>query len=397
MLQNLDRRPATASARRSGVWGGVSGRAAECTDVVAAVVSTPHGTADRTLLAEASSRVAASETELLEVLSDPSSGPEVLDAACSLLAVVLDAQADLRGFELRLRFRALERVHDAVDRLRRATTVRQLVDQVPRELCAAGSFDRSMLSHLRGSTWVPRRMHFDDDERHPTNLAFRDYSLQAEIALTSTMPEAELVHRRTPTLIRDRESLRRVAQPMLDVSQCSGYVAAPLITSTGVIGFLHADAFSSGRDLEPEDRDNVRAFADGLALVFERAVAEQRVEVQRRSVREAFTQAERRVRALREPTVAFPAPTPDDGPDAAVTTTAGPPEVASLTDREREIVDCLAAGASNRQVAAELVIAESTVKSHVKNVMRKLGANTRSGVVSLYLQQTIVQQGRPRA
>ncbi len=366
------------------------GRVRECADAAAAV-AVPGGTVDRALLADVTARIAASEAELLAVLADPASTPLVLDAACSALTELLDTQAELRGFELRLRFRALERVHEAVDRLRRAPTVRQLVESVPRELCAAGAFDRAMISHLRGSTWVPRRMHFESDERHPTNLAFRDYSLQAEIALTSTMPEAELVHRRTPTLIRDRASLQRVAQPMLQVSQCSGYVAAPLITSTGVIGFLHADAFSCGRELEPEDRDNVRAFADGLALVFESAVAAQRVEMQRRDVRDAFSQAERRVLALREPTVAFPGPSPSGGPVAP-----GPPVAATLTDREREIVACLAAGASNRDIAAELVIAESTVKSHVKNVMRKLGVNTRSGVVSQVLQTTIAQQGRVR-
>lgn len=56
------------------------------------------------------------------------------------------------------------------------------------------------------------------------------------------------------------------------------------------------------------------------------------------------------------------------------------PVEATLTDREREVVRLVAHGRSNKQVAAELFLSESTVKFHLRNAMRKLGVTRRSEV-----------------
>ncbi len=56
------------------------------------------------------------------------------------------------------------------------------------------------------------------------------------------------------------------------------------------------------------------------------------------------------------------------------------PVEATLTDREREVVRLVARGMSNRQVAVELFLSESTVKFHLRNAMRKLGTTRRSEV-----------------
>ena len=50
----------------------------------------------------------------------------------------------------------------------------------------------------------------------------------------------------------------------------------------------------------------------------------------------------------------------------------------SLTDRERQILWGLTRGESNRQIADRLVISEHTVRAHLRNLMRKLGANNRA-------------------
>jgi len=48
-----------------------------------------------------------------------------------------------------------------------------------------------------------------------------------------------------------------------------------------------------------------------------------------------------------------------------------------LTPREREILGCLARGESNKAIARELDVAESTVKIHVQNILKKLNLSSR--------------------
>lgn len=49
-----------------------------------------------------------------------------------------------------------------------------------------------------------------------------------------------------------------------------------------------------------------------------------------------------------------------------------------LTKREQQVAEQLATGASNQQIAARLVISEDTVKSHVKQILRKLAVSNRA-------------------
>lgn len=70
------------------------------------------------------------------------------------------------------------------------------------------------------------------------------------------------------------------------------------------------------------------------------------------------------VAALRHEGVSKPVPVPHDGLD-------------SLSPRERETLEQLACGASNKEIARRLDIAEATVKIHVQNILRKLNVSSR--------------------
>jgi len=59
-----------------------------------------------------------------------------------------------------------------------------------------------------------------------------------------------------------------------------------------------------------------------------------------------------------------------------------------LTVREREVWTCICKGRSNKEIAAELSITESTVKNHVHHVLAKLGVSTRAEVAARAFEQT---------
>jgi two-component system, NarL family, response regulator LiaR len=57
---------------------------------------------------------------------------------------------------------------------------------------------------------------------------------------------------------------------------------------------------------------------------------------------------------------------------------SAPENPEALTDRETEVLTLVARGKSNRQIASELFVEEQTVKSHVLNILRKLGVQSRT-------------------
>jgi DNA-binding NarL/FixJ family response regulator len=124
-----------------------------------------------------------------------------------------------------------------------------------------------------------------------------------------------------------------------------------------VFGALRAGA--SGflvKDVEPEELlQAVRVVARGDALLAPSVT---------RSLIAAFTRAP----------AAEAQPRPEPG---------APPGLATLTDREREVVALVAAGLSNDEIAGRLVVSPLTAKTHVSRAMTKLAARDRAQLVVL--------------
>ena len=70
------------------------------------------------------------------------------------------------------------------------------------------------------------------------------------------------------------------------------------------------------------------------------------------------------------------------------------PAVAALTDREREVVVLVAAGLSNDEIAAKLVVSPLTAKTHVSRAMTKLFARDRAQLVVYAYEYGLAEPGR---
>jgi LuxR family transcriptional regulator, regulator of acetate metabolism len=305
-----------------------------------------------------------------------------------LLQVLADITVERRRMhehDAAERERADIAVAEALERLRGLNSSGAMSRRAPAELREACGFTRVMISTARGSRWMPDTMR-PSDHGDPAAAEFARFAqTDNEIPLAHLLPETEMVRHRVPVIVS--EGSMHAYKPLVQVTKTTSYVAAPIVTTRRVIGFFHADRIGQSGNVTRSDRDSIALFAAEFAVLFEHAVLTERVQ-QRRSRWTAGLLAI--IDELDRPTATVPFPTSldDVGNVMAKSRQDAQPgkQSRTLTERERQVMRLVASGATNHDIAGELVLSLDTVKTHVKNIMRKLHATSRAGAAAKYLQ-----------
>ena len=240
--------------------------------------------------------------------------------------------------------RLLHRVQSARGRLQ-SFSHGELLVHIPRETCSACGFDRAFLCLLQEGEVVGAGVWDDDDPAVAGDFVRVARALGPRL---EDMPlESEVVERRRPALVVDASDDPRVYKPLVKVARTESFAVAPLVHPERATALLYADR--RGAELDELDRDLLWTFATAVAPVLHLA-------------------------ALR----AFARHRPGE-----MRPTSSVPRV-PLTPRESEVLRLMCEGASNATIGERLFISETTVKSHVQRILRKLGVANRTEAVSRY-------------
>ena len=198
-----------------------------------------------------------------------------------------------------------------------------------------------------------------------------------------------MVHAKTPILVEHPQCDPRVNTDLVDVVKPNVYIAAPVYVWQAPVALLHADAPTEFGDVGPEDRDLLGVFAEGLGAIMERNIVMDKLNAVRSNAIEHLSAVDSLTGLGDDERGGATAGAPEP-PRAAPPGNEGTADSAvdQLTRRELQVLNLLAAGRTNVQIAGRLFVSEGTVKSHLRRIMDKLNASNRTDAVARYRKLT---------
>jgi DNA-binding CsgD family transcriptional regulator len=269
---------------------------------------------------------------------------------------------------------ALERIADAVRRLGEIGSPQGILDRAAEELGTSSALGRVVLSEVRGDALVVRSMW--SVEGSEVVAAALEELRTSPIRLEYPLVEDEVARGQRTQIVQARGARSRGAQRLGEVLGWDSYVVAALVVQGATVGLLHGDACLTGRRLDSLDVEIVTRYAEGLAGVFERALLREMLQQHHHELRSAVEWMSARLGQL----------SGGSGELTGVGFGVGvePSLMDALTARELEVLRLLARGQTNLEIARTLVVREGTIKYHVKNILRKLGATSRADAVARF-------------
>jgi LuxR family transcriptional regulator, regulator of acetate metabolism len=296
-----------------------------------------------------------------------------------LLAEILALEREIVEADYVRRSDALERVSDAIRRLGEIGSPQGILDRAAEELGTSSEFDRVLIGEVRAASLYGRAIWSGDGPE--ASMAALEELRRSPVVLEYPSVEDEVARRHGVQIVSARGPRTRAVARLRALFGWDTYVVAAIAVQGNVVGLLFGDAGASGRPVDSLDAEVVGRYAEGLAGVFERAVLREMLQLHHHELRSGVEWMSARLAQLAAGAGDSGAPAPG-GPGSDSRLADG------LTPRELEVLSLLARGQTNLEIARALVVREGTVKYHVKNILRKLGATSRADAVARYSQAT---------
>jgi DNA-binding CsgD family transcriptional regulator len=256
---------------------------------------------------------------------------------------------------------------EGIRRMKKAGSLQGLGRQACLELCDALGFDSALLSFVEDDGFVVEKS--NHDLAGPTVIRRRGCAAERHCI------------RLRDTICTNEDDLP-AAPGYRDLLGSPHYLVAPVIAESRVVALLHV----SHREcrLSTRDVDLLDTFASAYSMLHERMLNTERVQQHRTAIARAAARLTEESDRIAAAAISL---------DVEHDNRVGPPTIApdsalaaTLSDRERQVFERLVLGASNAEIADELVITVETVKTHVKRILRKIGAINRSEAIALYME-----------
>ena len=286
----------------------------------------------------------------------------------SPLTDFLQAQLEARQVVAGDRVDVVRSLTAGIRRMKKAGSLQGLGRQACTELCDVLGFDSALLSFVEDDGFVVEES--DHGLGGPTVIPRRECAA-----------ERACIRLRDTTRTNEADMLPSPGYQELLGSAC--YLVAPIIAKSRVVALIHVGRRSEG-GVTAGDLDVLDAFASAYSLLHERMLNTERVQQQRTSIARAAARLTEQADRIAAAAISF-----DVECDTRVepaTIPANSALAATLSHRERQVFERLVLGASNAEIADELVITIETVKTHVKRILRKIGAINRSEAIALYME-----------
>jgi DNA-binding CsgD family transcriptional regulator len=298
----------------------------------------------------------------------------------SMAVDVVDLEDEWRQCRQRDAQRRRDGLAHSVARMRSLRTEEDLAEQICEEACRACGSDRTLFAWIGEGIWLPyRHLRAGTGPAHSPPAAAEPLS---GLPIEQTVIES----RQTSRISSADDRPRPVA--IRQLMRRSSFAIAPVLVEDSVIGLIYAAESASSPWHDRDLTSRLDRFADCIGRYFELTMQLRHLDAQSARMRQGLSSLEQAVTA---------ADTSVDlvqlvGREQAGPATTGkdpltPPLVRfdnEFTPRERDVMTLLAVGLNNKEIGEQLAIAESTVKSHLQQMLRKAGAVNRSELIGQF-------------